>query len=732
MIPSVSSGSIVSDINKTTHPVTHYWKDGRCKIELIAIRQLKLLLDLKREIKNNLSAVSYEQLLNSINSNVYCIKVVTKILGVIKVTQNHERALIEEIKWNIAVCLGDSENFVPTMAWKFRDESEMKGGESFAGRVDAHGRYVVDRGLKEGRCYALEPYIDGKHIPIKNRQEWLKTALMGIVYGIFDGHENNILYDESAKKAYLIDYVQSMPPRNAPLMWGGVLRPFLRLSHMCDAFATDPFTPAEREWICERLQRYKDCLPKLKAYLNSFIVQKKLCYVAKSQFDAQMAVEALEERLDKTKIRVEGRVSNFQELVFKLCPFYQWQAIFIHLDNFSNGFKFDRQKFNGVGNCDLYTIIKNLLNNGISVAEVVDDLENGLPFDEVFTKYKNELKILNPASISDRTDNYYRKYNNLLRSAVFSGADVYEDRNLFHLDYYRLQLRFADIKYEESKSWLYVYYYGGMRAMHPDIISGRIHLIYKQGNLPSMTFEEFKKIPSTHVDYAIHILNYCFEHKIKVIAADKVALIVKWAGLKRGESFVGQIYDKAEFTLFYRKANGKRFQKPIKRTADILVQEELEVKIEPINPFLELDDLKIPYRIEGGKGSILIKNERCPIYNLHKFYVVSIEKGQLRPMTAIQLKTWLKGEMQEFNLLKFLSSLNFCLSDFQQDMPIVDSYLIQQIRDSDTFYFYKKDVSVLKEYRMEIRGDQVHLINLEGEKERYSLEEFKKYINSFK
>ncbi len=713
---------MISGVGREAVRQDRYWKDERCAIELVAIRQLKLLIDLKRENRNNICAVGYEPLLESRNSVVYAIKIGERILGVIKVAHNHERAFIEEIKWNIAVCLGDSDNFVPTIAWNYRDPSMMSGGEDFSGRIDSQGRFSIDRGLKKPKCYAFEPYIEGYHVPVKDRGEWLKTAFMGIVYGIFDGHDKNMLYDEKAKRAYLIDYVQTMPPRNVPLVWSSVLRPFLRLAHMCDAYAAQPFTQEEKQSIYERLQKYHDSLPRLKAYLNAFIVRKKLCYVDKSQFDPELGVNALEERIDKTKRLLDGGVSTFREIIFKLCPFYEWQALFIHLEQFRCGHGYNPQKFEGVGNCELSTIIVNLLNAGISPSDVIQDLENDMPFYEILSKYKPKFYINASDSLSDRSKAFYKKLDHVNRSAVFSGADVHSDRHLFQLDYYRDRLKIAGIKFDEINGWLYVYYNGLRLAVHPLIIPDKIHLLYKEGNLPLMTFEEFKKRPSPEVKYAMHILDYCALKRIKVIAAEKVALIIKWAGLKRGESFVGQIHDKAEFILFYRKVNGKRGQKPIKLTEDIYFKDDPALAYVKSSSFVDLDALKIPYKIENGLGWINIHNERCSFYSLHSYYVVSVGKGELPPMTALHLDAWLKGDMWEFHVLKFLSHLNFCLADFQQDIPVVQSYLIQQIKGSSTFYLYKKDVPILKEYRMEIRPNQIQITDQFGIKASYPLE----------
>ncbi|MFN4174988.1 MAG: hypothetical protein ACK4HV_07805, partial [Parachlamydiaceae bacterium] len=430
----------------------------------------------------------------------------------------------------------------------------------------------------------------------------------------------------------------SMPPKNAPLVWGSILRPFLRLTQVSDPFAATAFSEEERTWMIERLKKYLDSLPALKAYLDAFIIRKKLSYVDKTQFDPDFSFNALRERVIKTKQFIEAGVENFRELIFKLCPFYMLQALFIHLDYARKGSAFDSKNFEEVGNCDLKTLARMLFASGVDPNDIIQDIYNAHSFDRIFNDYKEKFRSKKNVLPEDRFRAFCRKMKEIGQDAAFSGADLYRSRNEYLIEYYRERLKFARILFWEKNKWLYVEYQGLKLAVRPLFIHDKIHLLYKDGYLPLMSIEEFKMPPSHETKHAIDILDYCFSNRIKVVAADKMVLISKWASLKRGEFFVGQIQDKAEFILFNRKLNGKREQKKISASTDIVINREPLMEIERVNPFLALDDLKIPYRFENGVASIQIENEWFKLNAHHGFYTITVGVGELAPLSAHEIK----------------------------------------------------------------------------------------------
>lgn len=691
----------VSSISSCSQPASQPF---RAPIEWVAIQTLHSLFSARREIRNNIKAVTYEKLLESNNSAVSAIKIKENILGVIKVAADHSRAIIEEVKWNIALCLGDGDNFVPTMAWSYRELANLSGGSGFEGRLDEQGNFIVDRGLGKAHYYTFEPFISGTHAPISCRKEWLKTAVIGIVHGFFDGHSKNFLWD--GKKAHLIDYTQTMPARNAPLCWGAMLRPFLRLAHMRDIFSCIEFTPDEIESIKAQIQRYRQNLPRLKAYLNAFIVRKKLSYVNVSQFDADNAVKAMEERMEMLERGIASNIKTLRELVFKICPFYKWQAVLLQLKHYSAKGVFDPTLFDNVGNCSISELILKLVKAGIDFKSLVQDFENDLSFDSILMKYK---KVADPSCVYEtKVDS--KHFNILLKNAVFSGADIHQDRELFQLEYYKACLTLAGIKFEQRQNWLYVDFYGRKRPIHSLPVPDKIHIMYRDGNLPVMTFEEFKSKPSLEVEFAIKILHFCYEKRIKVIASDAVSLKGYWAKLKRGEWFVGQIQDRGEFTLYYRQLDGKRKAKKIRDTSDIQFPIPAQTEVPQGNPFAPLEALSIPYIMAGGKALLEIEGMQCPVHNLHGYFVVTIGKAQLRPLSAIGLQDWLKGDKWEFKYLNLLNRMNFILSESKQDLPVVDSYLVQQIAGTDEFYYYTKGETRLNEVRLKLMNGVIKLI----------------------
>lgn len=599
------------------------------------------------------------------------------VIGYIKALKNptlHNNAIIEKIRWDLAVLAGDYSCHAPTQISLISLPQQPK----FVFHVQPHieGEPVTDVFEKKGS------------IP---KRALLKSLIMTVVYGGFDDHFNNLMYQES--KIVHFDNAGSFPYGSKFIFWSGLhllsFRPVvLRFKEM-----GEELTPEEIAFIKRELLHYQACLPKFRTYFNRIDIKKMIGRGDMCLINTEKSLLGMQERITLALAGLEDKKPFCaRSWIFSSFPFFR---VATALSMVENNKKFEKAILH-LNEKGLLEVLRGVAKKGKNPIEVIkmaiehDDIEkmsdrlfNELPYCDLselerglshaveFIESSSEIEFKN-----DGTYDIKLVKHEVLAELLKKGVKLHKNE--------------VDVFWEEKK--LVIRQDKTIVLVYPPFCSKPLSIdefvLMAHGALEEPEIKKFNEEMKKHTIPVASGFLHSLE-TIKVSMSPNTYRVFQVIGGANDRFFVAEKDNKGNV---------------YSRGIEPIVEKVLEIKERYRLLNLDKSIIKI--------SELRIDSKTFAVFpgNCAGTFLLRVGKLFLPPMYKHEIEAWVKGEKRELELLNALNGLNVCLG-----LPI-----LHPLKEGEYLLHQEKDASPPKItiYQRPYRYPSVNTYHITGEYER--------------
>lgn len=542
---------------------------------------------------------------------------------------NPDCAILEKIRWDLALLIGDGECHTPT------EILYVQAG--------------IRRGVGSLQVHQEGVFLEYKAAPV-DRRALLRALVTTIAYGGFDDHLGNQIY--SNNKVIFYDNASSFSNGMGFINDGGDFYRFSFRPKVLELRELDePLTQGEVAFLARELNKYLQSEQKVKNYFARPDVKKLLSHMCDGVFDPEEALEGIQERVAEAVNGLEVGLTPVN-WVFNAFPLYRI-AIALALAA-------EREDpFNAVG----YTCMKEIINDlEVNAAEVLN----------IALSFKT-LEEIQEKIIELPTVDMIEKVRGIHHALDFIEANTvmeYKDREWtpkMLADFLIPELEENEIKFTRNEDHTLTI---GRLGIIP-AIGEKMIMKFMQFQYPPMTVEEFIAFKNDQISKEIadfeRFMNFLVDESIPVHSLREHEIGKVKVAMPFNSYLVFQILDRknTRFILTERDEKGTIFSREIgmDKRPILRAKRRYSVRIVPILPR--------PIIAEAFVNDDVFKVRPGDCVGT---YVIQVGKLELAPMYAEEMARWIQGSRRELGLLKELNHLN------TQDRPLLEGehVLIQE------------------------------------------------------
>lgn len=585
------------------------------------------LISLKREFRYQfLTGFQFDLLPGNTSTKVAKIVNADGALGgYVKTMPNlsdRNNAIIEKIRWDLAVLAGDQEVHAPTTIFE-----SLFMGKLFASHIQVH----------EQGCLAWQVHKSQSPFP---RLPMLRSLIMTIVYGGFDDHLKNLIFHQN--KIIHFDNAGSFSSGKNFIKWEEQYLFSFRPSILMFEIMDKPLLPEEIQFIKKELKKYVDILPLFETYFGRPDVEKLISLVEAGVIDSKKIINGMKERIAAVQDNLDliNPISP-RQWIFRSFPLIR-AAVALHMVH---------------KDCYTLKVLNYLCYNSLDkVVEKIYTKRGNNPYEVIKIALNNSdmktiarlLKKLPECSEEEGVKgvklaiSYIHQHSEIEQKN--GEIDISDNRSQFLLELCKHKI---DVTNDSER----IIWNGSQLVVLPNNT-----VVIKKGIffLPPLTFPEFIEHAKGNKKESIRkfeeFTDLLIQSELPIgsgtlsaIAKLKIRMLPNTFRL-----FQERFGNNDRFICIEKDAKGNVYSRQI--GYDIGPVLEAKARIAQIKPVLPEHLLGEFY---NETGSYKIRPGECA-----GTYVMQVGKLELAPMYANELQKWTCGEMKELEYLRFLNQLN--------------------------------------------------------------------------